>query len=183
MRKMSLDYYNADNSINALEHIIHGISDYHKKRVKKLEHDILKTSTDFDIPSTKREARVAQLEKSLKTIEHDYQKQQKTIQQIRSQLFELKDAGRQTLDYTSRKDVNSLLRRIGDEKAKKIFSKEVDQQLARVTKVSHELYKTLQSRQTRNIKTNTFVDGRVDGEIQLHTNELVGQKLQKSIDI
>lgn len=178
---MSLDYYNADNSINALEHIIHGISDYHKKRVKKLEHDILKTSTDYDIPSTKREARVAQLEKSLKTIEHDYQKQQKTIQQIRSQLFELKDAGRQTLDYTSRKDVNSLLRRIGDKKAIKIFSGEVDQQMARITEVSHELYKELQSKHTKGIQTNVFVQGRENGTILMRNSEHGSQSLQSSV--
>lgn len=74
-----------------------------------------------------------------------------------------------------------MLRRIGDEKAIKIFSKEVDQQLARVTKVSHELYKELQSKHTKGIQTNVFVQGRENGKIRMRNSEYGSQSLQSSV--
>ena len=113
--------YNVDNAIEAVEHIIHGISDYHKKKQKELERELSKTRTDVNLTKEEKREKVERLEKRLKQLKSNYQEQQTAIQDVRTKLSELKKVGSQAVDYTSRKDVNSLLRRIGDEKAKKIF--------------------------------------------------------------
>ena len=52
---MDVNTYNVDNAIKAVEHIISGISDYHKKKQKELESELLKTRTDINL--TKEEKR------------------------------------------------------------------------------------------------------------------------------
>ena len=173
--------YNVDNAIEAVEHIIHGISDYHKKKQKELERELSKTRTDVNLTKEEKREKVERLEKRLKQLKSNYQEQQTAIQDVRTKLSELKKVGSQAVDYTSRKDVNSLLRRIGDEKAKKIFSKEVEQQSARITEVSQELYKTLQSKHIEGIKTNVFVQERENGTIRMRNSEYGSQSLQSSV--
>lgn len=173
--------YNVDNAIEAVEHIISGISDYHKKKQKELERELSKTRTDYNLTEEEKRKKVVGLESRLKQLKSNYPEQQTAIQDVRTKLLELKKVGSQAVDYTSRKDVNSLLRRIGDEKAKKIFSKEVEQQSARVTKVSNELYKKLQSKHIEGIKTNVFVQGRENGTIRMRNSEYGSQSLQSSV--
>lgn len=173
--------YSADNAIKAVEHIISGISDHHKKKQKELERELSKTRTDYNLTEEEKRKKVVGLESRLKQLKSNYPEQQTAIQDVRTKLSELKKVGSQAVDYTSRKDVNSLLRRIGDEKAKKIFSKEVEQQSARITEVSQELYKTLQSKHIEGIKTNVFVQGRENGTIRMRNSEYGSQSLQSSV--
>lgn len=173
--------YNVDNAIEAVEHIIHGISDYHKKKQKELERELSKTRTDYNLTEEEKRKKVEGLESRLKQLKSTYPEQQTAIQDVRTKLLELKNVGRQAVDYETSSKVSDLLRRIGDEKAIKIFSKEVDQQLARITKVSHELYKELQSKHTKGIQTNVFVQGRENGKIRMRNSEYGSQSLQSSV--
>lgn len=178
---MDVNTYNVDNAIKAVEHIISGISDYHKKKQKELESELLKTRTDINLTKEEKRKKVERLEERLEQLKDSYQKQQPAIQDVRTKLLELKNVGRQAVDYETSSKVSDLLRRIGDEKAIKIFSKEVDQQLARITKVSHELYKELQSKHTKGIQTNVFVQGRENGKIRMRNSEYGSQSLQSSV--
>ena len=173
--------YSADNAIEAVEHIISGISDYHKKKQKELERELSKTRTDYNLTEEEKRKKVVGLESRLKQLKSNYPEQQTAIQDVRTKLLELKNVGRQAVDYETSSKVSDLLRRIGDEKAIKIFSKEVDQQLARITKVSHELYKELQSKHTKGIQTNVFVQGRENGKIRMRNSEYGSQSLQSSV--
>lgn len=178
---MDVNTYSADNAIKAVEHIIYGISDYHKKKQKELESEILKTRTDINLTKEEKREKMERLDKRLEQLKSNYQGQQRAIQDVRTKLLELKNVGRQAVDYETSSKVSDLLRRIGDEKAIKIFSGEVDQQLARITEVSHELYKELQSKHTKGIQTNVFVQGRENGTIRMRNSEHGSQSLQSSV--
>lgn len=171
--------YSADNAIEAVEHIISGISDHHKKKQKELERELLKTRTDDNLTKEEKKEKVERLEERLEQLKSSYQGQQRAIQDIRTKLLELKNVGRQAVDHETSSKVSDLLHRIGDKKAIKIFSGEVDQQMARIAKVSHELYKTF--KHAKGIQTNVFVQERKNGTILMRNSEYGSQSLQSSV--
>ena len=171
--------YNVDNAIKAVEHIISGIDDYHKKKQKELERELSKTRTDYNLTEEEKRKKVVGLESRLKQLKSNYPEQQTAIQDVRTKLLELKKVGRQAVDYETSSKVSDLLHRIGDKKAIKIFSGEVDQQMARIAKVSHELYKTF--KHAKGIQTNVFVQGRKNGTILMRNSEYGSQSLQSSV--
>lgn len=173
--------YSADNAIEAVEHIIFGISGHHKKKQKELERELLKTRTDVNLTKEEKKEKVERLEERLDQLKDSYQKQQKAIQAVCTKLSELKKVGSQAVDYKTSSKVSDLLHRIGDKKAIKIFSGEVDQQMARIAKVSHELYKTF--KHAKGIQTNVFVQERKNGTILMRNSEYGSQSLQSSVSI
>ena len=62
---MDVNTYNVDNAIKAVEHIISGISDYHKKKQKELESELLKTRTDINLTKEEKRKKVERLEEQV----------------------------------------------------------------------------------------------------------------------
>ena len=69
---MDVNTYNVDNAIKAVEHIISGISDYHKKKQKELERELSKTRTDYNLTEEEKRKKVEGLESRLKQLKSTY---------------------------------------------------------------------------------------------------------------